>query len=189
MRSSMAGALVWRMMQVKTPNRMVTHREGSRRLKNLKVLVELRCAGPKAHELAYVYKLPGDVMPRIHEDDHLTFLHGELLFVSTDDEHFGPDGLPSGVATLSQDLATEKTKTRALNQEMEQAGMRLRLPTGRRRWQPVVDVLDYKLREDDEHPSLVMRCRCGTRPPADRAEVAALAEAAQKDGKTRRLFL
>jgi hypothetical protein len=50
----------------------------------------------------------------------------------------------------------------------------------RRAWTPTVDVIDFLPDEDDVHPDLIVRCRCGTHDPVARREVLkALAKARQ----------
>ncbi len=67
MRSSLSGAAVFRLGL--TQRQLEPLHTGSRVLKHLRVLVELRCADARPHELGYVYKLPGDVMPKVREHD------------------------------------------------------------------------------------------------------------------------
>ncbi len=187
MRFSLSGAMVFRVGLSR--RQLEPLHMGSRVLKHLRVLVEIRCAAPRPHELAYVYKLPGDVMPRVREHLRDEHLHGELLFVSTDSKRYEPGTMfrHDGDERIDEGdlgvMKAERAKVATFR------GMRL-LPLGvGREWVPLVDVLDCTPDDDDAHPSLECRCRCAARPPADRHDLVDLAHQALADGKTRRVFL
>lgn len=199
MRSSNAGALLWRIMSIE--DRLKPEHSGSRKLRNLTPLVMVRCqsAQPKPHELAYVYKIPGDVITKMRERHHAPFMDGSLLFVSADNETFVPghSWTHQGEEMVDNgDLLRLKEERRERNERVitpsPDSGRRpykLTMPVGLRRWAPLVDLLDYKPDDDREHAELTTRCRCGQRPSADRHELIRLAREAQADGKMRRVFV
>jgi hypothetical protein len=194
MQSKWPAAILWRLLSVNDRRRLMTTRPGSRKLKHMLVLVEVRCASaqPRPHELAYVYKLPGDVIPKMQQRDAqaVSKLYGDLLFVSTDNERFTTGEswtLVDGERVDNSDLMIKKQRTRGHNEAIQPN--RLRIPAGQRRWAPLVDLLDYEVDDDDLHADLVTRCRCGSRPAADRRQLMDAARAALGDGQTRRVFL
>lgn len=60
MQSKWPAAVLWRVLSVQDARRLTTVHSGSRKLKHMLTLVEVRCASaqPRPHELGYVYKLP-----------------------------------------------------------------------------------------------------------------------------------
>ncbi len=179
MRSSVAAAILWRTY----PERWRTQHQGSRKLKNLRVLVDVRCL-PNGHELAYVYWLPSDLVEKCkaHGDPV-----GRLLFVSTDTATFEPGVHFTGDRDLGDLPDAKRRRDRVL------AGDSLGLPPLRvrvastRAWVPLLDLLDNEPDNDAAHAVLDTRCRCGQRPTVDRHELMSLASLAVVDGKTRRV--
>lgn len=199
--SKWPAATLWRLLSVYDNRRLTTVRPGSRKLKFMVSLVEVRCASaqPRPHELAYVYKLPGDVIPKLQRHfAGASELSGNLLFVSTDNERFvtGQSWTHVGDKKIDDgDLVLKKEGRRQLNEPITptpgsgRQPYSLGMPVGQRQWAPVVDLLDYDVDDDDVHADLVTRCRCGTRPAADRRQLIEAAQAALNDGRTRRVFL
>ncbi len=193
-RSQHAAVLLMRLMDRR---RLVVEHQQARVFKNLLHLVHVRCAGcdgRQARLLGVVYKIPADVMPKIREcHQRLSYLHGDLLFASTDDQVFEP-----GLSTVTEqdgssydpgDLATMKRR-RGPTLRWESEPDKPWRSGGTREWAPLCDILDFKLDDDSEHVALVARCRsCGTRPAADRRNLVQLARRALSDGKIRRAFL
>ena len=177
-RTKAAGAVVWRLMD---PRRLTPVHEGARRLKNLQVLVEVRCSA-KGHELAYVYRLPADAITAQMRTS-IPDLDGRLLFVSTDTQRW-ETGSMWGV------LDGERIDLGDLGQAKRDRRTRLGggWATSLRRWQPLVDLLDYRPDEAEAHAALISRCRCGERQELDRAELIKVAAAAMTDGSARRVF-
>jgi len=184
-RSSYAAQLVWRMLE--TYGRLELAAVGDRGLKNLKVLVEIDClsANGRPHRLAHVYKLPFDLVDKMRERERLGFLDGHLLFVSTDNAMVtAGNQTPVLEAKHKSAEVAQWAEARAADN-----GVHLRYKRGVRDWGPLVDLLDHRSDDEAEHAALVTRCRCGTRPAADRAALIAKAEQALRDGKTRRIRL
>jgi hypothetical protein len=70
--------------------------------------------------------------------------------------------------------------------EAELARKRGRL---RRAWTATLDIIDFLPDEDDVHPKLFVRCRCGNREPVARKDVLAALHRARSTGRTETLFL
>jgi hypothetical protein len=189
MRSGYAGALVWRLLDRRL---LATTTPTSRVLKNLRQLVVVQCAA-KGHALAMVYKLPTDATRKMLEAERLSFIHGGMLFVSTDNQRFEPGQTtihePDGTTLDPGDLtAVKSTRDRVIPNNRGRPPTVVRVGSTRK-WTPLVDLLDHDPDDDQAHARLVTRCRCGERPEIDRRELIDLARVALDDGKVRRVFV
>ncbi len=179
MRSSVAAAILWR----RYPERLRPQHQGSRKLKNLRVLVVVRCL-PNGHELAYVYRLPSDLVEKCKAQGDPV---GQLLFVSTDTETFEPGVCFTGDRDLGDLVDAKQRRDRVLDRDSwGLPPLRVRV-TSTRAWTPLIDLLDNEPDNDAAHAALDTRCRCGQRPTIDRHELMSLASFSVVDGKTRRM--